>query len=133
MHIYLFYSILNSWGHIATVPNFTNVLPHRNAMPQTQDMTPHLITVYRHRTRHPTSSQYTDTEHDTPPHHSIETQDMTPHLITVYRHRTRHPTSSITVYRHRTRHPTSSQYTYTGHDNPPRLGLHTQDCRCAIH
>ena len=28
----------------------TNVLPHRNAMPQTQDMTPHLVTVYRHGT-----------------------------------------------------------------------------------
>ena len=27
----------------------TNVLPHRNAMPQTQDMTPHPVTVYRHR------------------------------------------------------------------------------------
>ena len=26
----------------------TNVLPHRNAMPQTQDMTPHPVTVYRH-------------------------------------------------------------------------------------
>ena len=26
----------------------TNVLPHMNAMPQTQDMTPHLVTVYRH-------------------------------------------------------------------------------------
>ena len=26
----------------------TNVLPHRNAMPQTQDMTPHPVTVNRH-------------------------------------------------------------------------------------
>ena len=26
----------------------TNVLPHRNAMLQTQDMTPHPVTVYRH-------------------------------------------------------------------------------------
>ena len=26
----------------------TNVLPHRNAMPQTQDMTPHPVTVHRH-------------------------------------------------------------------------------------
>ena len=26
----------------------TNVLPHRNAMPQTPDMTPHPVTVYRH-------------------------------------------------------------------------------------
>ena len=35
---------LNIWGYIATVPayssdTFTNVLPHRNAMLQTQDMT----------------------------------------------------------------------------------------------
>ena len=27
----------------------TNVMPHRNVMPHTQDMTPHLVTVYRHR------------------------------------------------------------------------------------
>ena len=27
----------------------TNVLPHRNVMPQTQDTTPHPVTVYRHR------------------------------------------------------------------------------------
>ena len=26
----------------------TNVLPHRNTMPQTHDMTPHPVTVYRH-------------------------------------------------------------------------------------
>ena len=26
----------------------TNVLPHRNAMPQTQDTTPHPVTVHRH-------------------------------------------------------------------------------------
>ena len=26
----------------------TNVQPHRNAMPQTQDTTPHPVTVYRH-------------------------------------------------------------------------------------
>ena len=41
------------WGHITTVPacssgTLTNVLPHRNAMPQTQDTTPHPVTVYRH-------------------------------------------------------------------------------------
>ena len=47
-------SLLNIWGHIATVPacgsgTLTNVLPHRNAMPHTQDMTPHPVTVYRHR------------------------------------------------------------------------------------
>ena len=44
-------SLLNIWGHIVTVPacsSGTNVLPHRNAMPQTQDMTPHPVTVYRH-------------------------------------------------------------------------------------
>ena len=37
--------------NIATVPScgtFTNMLPHRNAMLQTQDMTPHPITPYRH-------------------------------------------------------------------------------------
>ena len=38
-------SPLNIWGHIATVPDcssdaLTNVLPHRNAMPQTQDSPP---------------------------------------------------------------------------------------------
>ena len=27
----------------------TNVLPHRNAMPQTQDTIPQPVTVYRHR------------------------------------------------------------------------------------
>ena len=48
-------SLLNIWGYIATVPacssgTLTNVLLHRNAMPQTQDMTPHPVTVYRHRT-----------------------------------------------------------------------------------
>ena len=37
-------SFLNIWGHITTVPacssgTLTNVLPHRNAMPQTQDTT----------------------------------------------------------------------------------------------
>ena len=47
-------SLLNIWGHIATVPacssdTLTNVLPHRNAMPQTHDTTPLPITVYRHR------------------------------------------------------------------------------------
>ena len=47
-------TLLNIWGHIATVPacssgTLTNVLPHRNAMPQTKDMTPHPVTVYRHR------------------------------------------------------------------------------------
>ena len=39
--------------HITTVPAcsrgiLTNVLSHRNSMPQTQDMTPHPVTVYRH-------------------------------------------------------------------------------------
>ena len=47
-------SFLIIWGHIATMPtcssdSLTNVLPHRNAMPQTQDMTPHPVTVYRQR------------------------------------------------------------------------------------
>ena len=47
-------SLLNIWGHIRTVPAcssgaLTKVLPHRNAMSQTQDMTPHPVTVYQHR------------------------------------------------------------------------------------
>ena len=47
-------SLLNIWGHITTVPacssdTLTIVLPHRNAMPQTQDATPYPITVYKHR------------------------------------------------------------------------------------
>ena len=46
-------SLWNIWGHITTVPacsigTLTNVLPHRKAMPQTQDTTPHPVTVYRH-------------------------------------------------------------------------------------
>ena len=46
-------SLWNIWGHITTVPacsngTLTNVLPHRNAMPQTQDTTPQPVTVYRH-------------------------------------------------------------------------------------
>ena len=46
-------SLWNIWGHITTVPAcssgaLTNVLPHRNAMPQTQDTTPHPVTVYGH-------------------------------------------------------------------------------------
>ena len=45
--------LLNIWGHNATVPacsngTLTNVLPHRNAMPQTQDTAPQPVTVYRH-------------------------------------------------------------------------------------
>ena len=45
-------SLWNIWGHITTVPacssgTLTNLLPHRNAMPQTQDLTPHPVTVYR--------------------------------------------------------------------------------------
>ena len=48
-------SLFNVWGHIAMViacssGTLTNMLPHRNAMPQTQDMTPHPVSVYRHRT-----------------------------------------------------------------------------------
>ena len=46
-------SLLNIWGHITTVPacssdTLANVLPHRNVMPHTQDMTHHPVTVYRH-------------------------------------------------------------------------------------
>ena len=45
-------SLLNIWGHIEKVPacssgTLTNVLPHRNAMLQTQDTTPHPVTVCR--------------------------------------------------------------------------------------
>ena len=48
-------SLLNICGHIAMVPacssgNLTNVLPYRYAMLQTQYMTPHPFTEYRHRT-----------------------------------------------------------------------------------
>ena len=46
-------SLWNTWGDITTVPacssgTLTNVLPHTYVMPQTQDMTPHPVTVYRH-------------------------------------------------------------------------------------
>ena len=46
-------SLWNIWGHITTVSacssnTLTNVLPHRNVMPQTQYMTPHPVIVYRH-------------------------------------------------------------------------------------
>ena len=45
-------SFLNIWGHITMVPShssgtLTNVLQHRNDMPQTQDTKPHSVTVYR--------------------------------------------------------------------------------------
>ena len=47
-------SLFDIWGHITTMPacssgTLTNVLPHRNAMPQTQDMASHTVTEYRHR------------------------------------------------------------------------------------
>ena len=53
LHLYGFTSLLNIWGHITTVPacssgTLTNVLLHRNATPQTQDMTHHPVIVYRH-------------------------------------------------------------------------------------
>ena len=46
-------SLWNIWVHITTVPacssgTLTNVLPHRNAVLQTQGMTHHTVTVYRH-------------------------------------------------------------------------------------
>ena len=45
--------LFNIWGHISTVPAgnsgpLTMVMPHRNAMPQTQDMAHHPVKVYRH-------------------------------------------------------------------------------------
>ena len=54
LSLFGFLSLLNIWGHIATVPacssgTLTNVLRNRNAMLQTQDMTPQPVTVYRHR------------------------------------------------------------------------------------
>ena len=53
LFVWVLTSLLNIRGHIATVPTCSSgtliiVLPHRNVMPQTQDMTPHPITVYRH-------------------------------------------------------------------------------------
>ena len=72
-------------------------------------MTPHPVRVYRHRTWHPTPSEYTDTGHGTPPRQSIQTLDMAPH--------------PVRVYRHRTWHPTPSQYTDTVHDTPPRHSI----------
>ena len=53
LFVWVLTSLWNIWGHITTVPacssgTLTNVLPHRNAMPQTQDTTPHPVTVYRH-------------------------------------------------------------------------------------
>ena len=45
---------LNIWSDITTGPacssgTMTNLLPHRYAFPQTQNMTPHPVTSYRHR------------------------------------------------------------------------------------
>ena len=45
-------SLLNIGGHVTMVlacssGTLTNMVPHRNAMPQTQAMTPHPVTVYR--------------------------------------------------------------------------------------
>ena len=45
--LYHFYDGL--WYDPCSSGTLTNVLPHRNAMPQTQDMTPHPVTVYRQR------------------------------------------------------------------------------------
>ena len=139
---------LNIWGHIMTLPAcssgiLTIVLPRWNAMPQTQDLPPHPVTVYRHRTCHPIPSQYTDTGHAThtlppsqytdtghatPPRHSIQTQDMPPHPVTVYRHRTCHPIpSQYTDTGHATHTLPPSQYTDTGHATPPRHSIQTQD------
>ena len=49
-------SLLNIWGNITKVSTcssgtLTNVLPHRNAMPQTQDVTHHPVTLYMYRHR----------------------------------------------------------------------------------
>ena len=56
-HICLFVlaltSLLNIWGHIATVPawcsgTLTNVLPHKNTMSQTKGITTQPVKVYRY-------------------------------------------------------------------------------------
>ena len=46
---YIAFTHLKSYSTVPTCSSgtLTNVLPHRNAMPQTQDMTPHPVTVYR--------------------------------------------------------------------------------------
>ena len=53
IRIVCLFGAFNIWGHITTVPtlysgSLTNVLPYRNAIPQTQDMTSHPFTVNRH-------------------------------------------------------------------------------------
>ena len=85
-------------------------------------MTPHPVTVYRHRTQ------------DNPACLSIKTQDMTPHPVSVYiRHGTalRHSIQTqditphpVTTYRYRTWHPNPSQYTETGHRTERHNGIH---------
>ena len=48
------------------------VLLRRKAMPQTQAMTPHPVTVHRH------------TGHDTPPSHSIQTRGRPVVVLSIY-------------------------------------------------
>ena len=46
------WGLVSLFKNIATVTSIctlTNVPPHRNTMPQTQNMTPNPVTVYRHR------------------------------------------------------------------------------------
>ena len=81
----------------------------------------------RHRTCHPTPSQYTDTGHATPPRHSIQTQDMPPHPVTVYRHRTCHTHPRHSIQTQDMPHTPPSQYTDTGHATPSRHSIQTQD------
>ena len=125
-------------GALSSSDTLTIVLPHWITLPRVHGMTSHPVTVYRHRTWHPTLSQYTETGHDITPCHSIQTQDMTSHPVTVYntghditpchsiqtQDMTSHP---VTVYRHRTWHPTLSHYTDTGHDIPPCHSKQTQN------
>ena len=131
MFVCLFGFINDAFKHLrSTVPacircTLTNVLQDRNAMPQTQDRTPHPVTVYRHRTWQPTPSLYTDAGHDTPPHHNIDTRhDTRPHHSIQMQDMTPHP---VTIYKRRTWHPTPSQYTDAGNDTPPRHSKQTQD------
>ena len=95
---------------------------------QTQNMTPHPFTVYRHRKWQPTLSQYTDTGNDNLPRHSIQTlagnDNLPRHSIQTLQEMTTYP---ITVYRHRKWQPTPSQYTDTGNDNLPRHRIQSLD------
>ena len=46
--MYNAYSTISTGDTMSSSGTLTNVVPHRNGTPQTQDMTPHPVTVYRH-------------------------------------------------------------------------------------